>query len=232
MKHLFLLLLTALSLPSLALSAQEDWPTTLARMPLQFASRELDRTNCVELTLRSLQPNSVVKGIVFLPCATDEIYLTRHVQPHLASTSATLLDAVHSLTNGTGIRATFRPPLLLLHTQSDPLEPIFKIAPEASMPALSPGRVPSPVVFVDRDWDRVEPVVRKSFGIDVQPREGSKDSWHFYRLNLVGIGLDAREMVEAICLASKTHATLEQHRGLFGKHSRLVFSADRRAPTH
>jgi hypothetical protein len=231
MKYLVLFSLAALFLSPASLSAGEDWAAALDGLPLRVASREFSRTNCIECVLRSFQPNSVVKGIAFLPGATDELYLTHRVQPRLSSAPATLLDAVHSLTNGTVLQATFHPPLLLIHTPSDPLEPIIATAPEASMPTLAPKMAAAPVVLVDRDWDWVQPVVREGLGIEVLPRKRSKDSWHFYRLNLVGMGLSAHEMIEAVCLASKTRATLEQHRGLFGKNLRLVFSPDKRLVT-
>src|SRR5437899_2268812 len=90
---------------SLASPAAESWPEALARMPVGSQVRELNRTNCVELMLRALQLNDVVKAVVFMPAATDELYLFRRATAQLTNASPTLLDAVVALTNQTFIRA-------------------------------------------------------------------------------------------------------------------------------
>ena len=58
--------------------AGEPWQDALARMPLgvpQNGVIELNRTNCVPLMLDAFQSNGVVKALIFMPGATDELSL-------------------------------------------------------------------------------------------------------------------------------------------------------------
>ena len=116
--------LTAATLPALA---GEPWQQALSRMPLgvpQGGMIELKRTNCVPLMLDAFQPNGVVKALIFMPGATDELYFFRRAHATLTNANPSLLDAVTALTNQTHIQATFQPPLLLLHTTEDSLDVI------------------------------------------------------------------------------------------------------------
>ena len=103
--------------------AAQSWPDALAKMPLPRRVQYLTRTNCVPTLLAAFQPDQTVKALVFMPGATDEFYMFRRATAELTNPAPSLLDAVIALTNQTFIRATFRPPLLLLHTDEDPLEP-------------------------------------------------------------------------------------------------------------
>ena len=73
--------------------------------------------------LKSFQVNEVVKALVFMPGATDEFYMFRRARARLNGTSPTLLDAVIALTNQTYIHVDYQKPLLLLHTDEDPMQP-------------------------------------------------------------------------------------------------------------
>src|SRR6516162_9933531 len=57
-----------------SVSAQETWQSALSRMPLETKVGELNRTNCVTLMLGAFQSNAIVKALVFMPGATDELY--------------------------------------------------------------------------------------------------------------------------------------------------------------
>src|SRR5579859_7877239 len=103
--------------------AAQTWPEALTQMPLRTSAMELNRTNCVQIMLSAFQSNTVVKALVFMPGATDEFYLFRRARGFLTNSNPSLLDAVVALTNQSLIRATFHPPLLLLHTAEDSLEP-------------------------------------------------------------------------------------------------------------
>src|SRR2546423_10304454 len=88
-----LLLLSSLSIDS-ALAGSKSWPQALADMALVAAPLELNRTNCVKTFLAAFKSNDVVKAMVFMPGATDELYLFRRVRVALTNTNPTLLDAV------------------------------------------------------------------------------------------------------------------------------------------
>src|SRR3974390_212884 len=100
-------------------SASESWREVLAGMPLRQETRQLNRTNCMELLLSGLQSNAVVKALIFMPGATDEFYMYRRAEAQLTNVSPSLLQAIDALTSQTRIRATFRSPMLLLHTDQD-----------------------------------------------------------------------------------------------------------------
>ena len=74
--------------------------------------------------LDAFQSNAVVKALIFMPGATDELYFFRRAHAKLTNANPSLLDAIVALTNQTYIQATFQPPLLLLHTTEDPLDGI------------------------------------------------------------------------------------------------------------
>ena len=214
--------------PTHGLRAETDWSTPLRGMPLQLLNARLDRTNCVELILKSFRSNSVVKGIVFLPGATDELYLTRRVDPRLISPAPSLLEGIHSVTNGSFIRATFRPPFLLLHTDSDPLEAKIAEGPGVVLSSFHKNGAAPDLLYIDRDWEKIQPDLRRWLGVSVIPASGSRESWHFYRHHLRGFQLSQHELLEAVCLSGKTQATINRHGGLLRNRIQIIFSPDKR----
>lgn len=213
-------LVTSSCLRPLVSSAEESWPAVLARMPLPAGVRELNRTNCVALMLAAFQSNVTVKALVFMPGATDEFYMFRRAKAELPSANVSLLDAVSALTNQTLIRVTFLPPLLLLHTDEDPLTPDIRVEHEATAAKYRTNAFAPHLVVMDRDWDFVQPLLRKKLKKDVWPWRRSYESWHFYRHNFAGWNLTAWETLEAVALAGKTRFTIQRRH--------LVFEGDER----
>jgi hypothetical protein len=199
------ILLTWLATTALA---DDDWQGALAKMPLAATATELNRTNCVPLLLNSFQSNGVVKALIFMPGATDEIYFFKRAHAELTNASPSLLDAVTALTNQTYIQATFRPPLLLLHTTEDALDGNSIVKNESTAAKLRGRRVPGLVLFNDNDWDGVQSVLHKKLKIWLDPSRGSPDSWHFYRHSFAACDVTEWEMIEALALAGKTTFTL------------------------
>jgi len=200
---------------SAVLRAEEPWTAALARMPLATPATELSWSNAIPLLLPALQSNVVVKGLVFLPGATDEFYLFRRATVRLTNASSSLLDAVRALTNQTRLQATFRAPLLLLHTPQDRLDPALGVQhpPTAEKLRQTPGK--PRLLCVDRDWDFLEPLLRKSLKVDIRPWRDEKGSWHFYRVNLASWNLDGLETLRALALASHTKVTIRRKQVLF-----------------
>ena len=207
-------------LSPLALNAVESWPEALAKMPLRVNGSELDRTNCVEIMLGAFESNYVVKALVFMPGATDEFYLFRRAKAHLTNSSPTLLDAVSALTNQTNIRASFRPPLLLLHTGEDPLEPDEAIHDQKTADRLQRTSFLPHVVCNDRDWDYLQPLLKRSLKVELRPWRYSTDSWHFYRHSFAACGLNGLEALETAAMAGKSKFTIRR--------KEVVFEVDRR----
>ncbi len=216
----FLVLLGLLLSLSGSVADTALWPEALAGMPLQAGIRQLNRTNCVEVMLAAFQSNSVVKGLIFMPGATDEFYMFRRARATLPGERVTLLDAVVALTNQTFIRATFRSPLLLLHTQEDSLEPDTIIRNERTARELKTIRKLPHVLCNDRDWDYLQPILRWSLKADLRPWRNSPDSWHFYRHSFVAWDLTGWEALEAAALAGKSKFTV--------KRNEVDFEIDRR----
>src|ERR1039457_4206889 len=136
-----------------ALGAAETWQAALSRMPLGTNITQLNRSNCVGIMLRAFQSNDVVKARVFMPGATDEFYFFRRAKAELTNSPASLLDAVSALTNHTLSRATFRPPLLLLHSPEDLLEPALKIEHQPTADKIRQARFVEHGFYNDRDWN-------------------------------------------------------------------------------
>ena len=163
-------LAACLLLSSLTLQAAEpSWPAALAEMPLGAGVSQLTWSNSIDLLLPALRSNQVVKAMIFLPGATDEFYLARRAKADLTNFSPTLLDAVRALTNQTAIRATFRPPLLLLHTDRDQLEPEIFIQYQPAADKLKQTRFRPHLVCIDRDWDYLAPLLWKALKLDICP---------------------------------------------------------------
>lgn len=189
-------------------------------MRLAGTVRQLNRTNCVEVMLGAFQSNRVVKALVFMPGATDEFYMFRRAKAELTNTSPTLLDAIAALTNQTRIQVTFTPPLLLLHTDEDPLMPDARVEDPPTKDKILSTRLTRHALFIDRDWDLVQPVLRRALHMDLRPWQHSTDSWHFYRHNFAGWDLDGWEALECAALAGKSRFCV--------KHKQVVFEPDPR----
>ena len=188
--------------------AQETWQSALSRMPLGANAAELNRTNCVSLMLNSFQSNAAVKALIFMPGATDELYFFRRAHAKLTNVHPSLLDAVVALTDQTYIRATFRPPLLLLHTSEDPLDAIAIVKNKSTAAKLHRNVIPDRVVFDDASWDEVRAALSKKLSVGLRPFSNAPDSWHFYRHNLAVCGVTEWEMLETIAMADKTKFTV------------------------
>lgn len=181
-----------------------DWQAAFKQMPLTAPTTELDRSNCVPLLLNSFQSNGVVKALIFMPGATDEIYFFRRVHASLTNANTSLADAIVALTNQTFIQADFRPPFLILHTTEDLLDVMAKEKNKSTAEKLRQQIVSEKILFNDADWDEVHHAIGKYLSVSLRPRESSPDSWHFYRHSFVADGITQWELLEALALAGKT----------------------------
>ncbi len=209
----FILFLTLLA--SRAQAAEETWAKVLSRMPLPANVTHFTSTNCVEVFLNALSSNTVVKGVIFMPGATDEFYMFHRAKADLTNENPTLLDAIVALTNQSRIQASFRPPLLLLHAPGEKLTPDIKIESPALLPVLQNERHVPRLLFNDRDWDTVQPALRWALKIDIRPWQRSSDSWHFYRHSFCGWNLSGLEALQATALAGKTRLTVRRKQAVF-----------------
>lgn len=182
----------------------DDWQSALSKMPLASAPTELNRSNCVPLLLNSFQSNAVVKAFIFMPGATDEIYFFRRVHASLTNANPSLADAVAALTNQTYIRVDFHPPFLILHTTEDSIGVIAREENKSTVEKLRQRNISEKILLNDADWDEVHETVGKYLSVGLRPREGSPDSWHFYRHSFVADGVSQWELLEALALAGKT----------------------------
>jgi hypothetical protein len=221
-----LLIVTLLGFKITRIEATEPWQQALAEMALGQNVRQLDRTNGVAIMLEALRSNDVVKALIFMPGATDEFYMFRRARASLTNASPSLLDAVTALTNQTYIRATYRAPFLLLHTDEDPLDPLFTIEDQNAATKLRSRHFLAHAVFNDRDWDFVQPKLRKALRATIVPGRYRYSTWHFYRHSFAGWNLDGWEALEAVALAGKTSFQV-QRAGILGR-PQVVFEGDER----
>ncbi len=133
----------------------------------------------------------------------------------MTNTAPTLLDAVSALTNQTNIRATSSEPFLLLHTDEDPLQPDARIEHAATAERARPSRFVPHVVYDDRDWDVLQPELKRCLKVDVRPWRYSRDSWHFHRHSFAAWNLSGWEALEASALAGKSRFTVRRKQVIF-----------------
>lgn len=205
-----------------ALFAQESWPAALSRMPLGANVTELTRSNCVDILWRAFQSNGVVKALILMPGATDTWYMFQPKRIALTTSTPSLLDAITALTNQTRIRATFRPPLLLLHTEVDLLEPVIEVEDPPTAARLKQARFVPHAVYNDRDWDFLQPILRKRLKAAMRPWRYSTDSWHFYRHTFAAWNFTGWEALEATAMAAKTTCTVSRNKVSFRVDRRLA----------
>jgi len=222
MNPIRLILSLLLASASLAASAADNWPEILNRMPLAKTNVTLlERGNCVPLLLRAFRSNDVVKALVFMPGATDEFYMFRRARATLTKASPTLWDAVQALTNQTFIRVTFHPPLLVMHTDEDPLEPLFVFDDTATTEKLKTTPFRKYAYYNDIDWDHLMPDLRRATHLTILPRTRTTDSWHFFRHCIAGWNLTDWEMLQAVALSGKETIRFETKRLVFGGDTRI-----------
>lgn len=184
------------------------WFTALSRMPLGARVTELDRTNCISLMLNAFQSNGVVKALIFMPGATDELEFFRRAHATLSAINPSLADAIGAITNQTYIQADFRPPFLLLHTTEDALDPIAAVRNKATAARLQARVVPDRLVFDDCEWDDLRSALKKKLSVGLRPFSNSPDSWHFYRHNFAACGLTQWQLLNAIAMSGQTTFTV------------------------
>lgn len=212
-----------LIVPSLSAA---DWPAALRLMPLAEPAREINNTNFAPLVLKSFQSNAVLKGIILMPGATDEFYFFHRGDTKLGAADTNLLAVITALTNQTQIRVHHRPPFLLLHTAEDQLVLELKIKNERMVERLKTTPFLPHVVYDDRDWDYLRPILIEQLNASFWPQQNSRDSWHFYRHSFAGWNLNGWETLEAIALSGKSTFSLQ--RTLFRGRPLLIFEPDRR----
>lgn len=220
--RLLVLVIYALFLIGTAPAARaETGQSALAGMPLGGEVHQLNRTNCVEVMLQAFQSNATVKALVFMPGATDELYLFRRARAALTNANPSLLDAVAALTNQTFIQASFQAPFLLLHTTEDPLEPANTIQDERTATRLETKARLSCLRCNDRDWDFLQPVLKHALRIALRPWRYSVNSWHFYRHSFAAWNVNGLEALQIAAFAGKSKFTLTRREAVFQVDTRV-----------
>jgi hypothetical protein len=200
-----------LSLLPPTVSSAESWPSALDQMPMRISAVVLNKTNIVGAMLGAFQSNTVVKAIVFMPGATDDLYFFSRVI-RLTNTSPTLLDTVVALTNQTEVRARFAASRLLLFTAADPLEGsrlIVNHVPTAER--LKQKTFSAGPVFNDRNWQALHRTLTRCLAVKIKPGMGDPKSWHFYRASFAGFDLTGWEAAELTALATQTEFAIDRN---------------------
>lgn len=199
---------TSIAPPPNAARTAQPWLDALSRMPLGAHVAELDRTNCISVMLNAFQSNDVVKALIFMPGATDELCFFRRARATLPGPDSSLADAVVALTDQTYIRADFRPPFLILHTTEDPIDPIALVRNQATAAKLRERIVPERLVFNDCEWDELRAALKKKLSVSLRPFSNSPDTWHFYRNTFAACGVTQWQLLEAIAMSGQTTFTV------------------------
>lgn len=191
-------------------AADQIWQDALVRMPLPSSAQLLNRDNTVCVLLESFRSNSVIKALVVLPGVSDDFYLVNRDKPRLNLRATNLLEAIIAVTNATTVRATFRPPFLLLHVDTDRLEPLSQIEDSKHADRLKANRHLAKASYCDGHWDRLQPALQKAFDRTIRPQARSQDAWHFDRHNFAGWGLTDWEWLEVVALSGKTRFIVQK----------------------
>jgi len=109
-----------------------------------------------------------------------------------------------------------RPPLLLLHSAEDLLEPAIQIEHQPTADKIRQVRFVAHGLYNDRDWNYMRDVLRWSLRTDMRPLAHSHDSWHFYRHSFAAWNLTGWEAVEATALAGQEAVTVRRKQLVFG----------------
>jgi len=214
----FIWLITAITVQA----AEDDWRAALAQMPLRTGVTELDTSNYVDVMLQAFGSNDTVKALIFQPGAVDTFFWHRETRVLLTNASPSLLDEVVAMTNQTRIRASFRPPLLLLHFDWDPLEPACEIWHGEAVDKIRARPFAAHVLYDDKDWDFTLPVLKKATGITIAPKLHSRYSYHFYRSSFAAWNLNAWEALETVSLATRTVFDVEKRKVTFREDDRYL----------
>jgi hypothetical protein len=196
-------------------NAQIEWQETLQGMPLTEPVLLLNRSNAIPIILGSFRSNASIKALVVLPAVADDLYLINRDQPPLNLRATNLHEAITGLTNRTTVRATFRHPLLLLHLDRDRQEPIISIRHLPTADRLRQRRSPDHLVFCDRSWRTLQPLLGRNLELSVLPPAQSAEAAHVYRVNLACSGSSEWELLTAISLASRTGLTIRRGQVVF-----------------
>jgi hypothetical protein len=218
-----LLFLATLLGTSVAMQGVESWQSELVTMPLGTNRIHFFKGEPARAILQALKPNRVVKAIVMMPCATDELYFNDRGTTVFTNTP-TILDAVRELTNHTSILATFSAPFLLLGETNDYSEPLLSRANFAGFESFRQRPFTSPWLMIDKEWDHLYPTLTQFFGLKLSPALGSPDAWHFYRVYFAAHNINAQEAIALVSLSTQTEVRGEKNRLVFVRRAPLSSS--------
>jgi hypothetical protein len=70
-------------------------------------------------------------------------------------------------------------------------------------------------IYNDRDWDFLQPILKKALKTSLRPWRYSQDSWHFYRHSFAAWNLTGWEALECTALAGETAITVRRKQAVF-----------------
>lgn len=210
-------ILLAALLVSISLRAQ-DWQSHFATIPVRTTKFRAHLTPPVELILTSFKPSPPIRAIVLMPGAADRLYFYDWGEVTLPN-NPTLLDAITALTNAADLRVFVALPFLLIGREyDDPSDPL-SIQPgvAAEKLKLTERKTRGRTYFLDRSYDRIILQAEKLSRLKLKPSRRSFDSWHFYRLAMVGYDLTAAEFLKALAYGTKCSVVVDRKYATFAE---------------
>jgi hypothetical protein len=67
----------------------------------------------------------------------------------------------------------------------------------------------------DRDWDYLQPLLKRSLRIKLRPWRYSTDAWHFYRHTFAVWDLNGLEALETAALTGKSKFVIDRNEVVF-----------------
>jgi hypothetical protein len=197
--------------PRLEAAAPEetDWLRPLTTMTLPVGMT-LARSNAVRLVLQSFSSNATVKALVVAPGVIDDFHLIHRDAPPLQIQAHNVGDALMALTNSTSTRLSYNNSILFWHTAADALGPDTRGEPTPSLfTGWNQCSLPR-ILWIDAHWETVQPTLKKSMRLTVEPAAKAQSAWHFERVNLAANGLSNLEVLRAVAVGTGTHMVLRK----------------------
>jgi hypothetical protein len=184
----------------------EPWLEAIEKMPLSGGAVRVYKMAPVRAFFAALRPNDLIKGIIFLPAATDQLYFFD--QGELTGVR-TLGAALRELPRKTSVKTAFKSPFILIYATGDSTNaPVLPEIPNANEVVLDRAE------FVDRSWEQILPSLGAKLTVEIRPKADSPEAWHFYRACFAGRQLTRHEVLTALAWSTKTRVRISPDKAL------------------
>ena len=193
----------------IAASAAEEWEEALKKLPFKEGKFEFQKFKGPTALLRAFKGGEQLRGLIFLPGATDYIYFHQGTAFELPRVSRHVLGAITELTNRTSLQATFEAGFLFIHMPEEPLLARMQVRSAGAVEKLKAKAAPKDLLLLDQPWERFLGEALKATEVKVSPPAGDPKSFHFYRCYFRAHDLSSWELLKVLSLTMKAECIVE-----------------------